>query len=77
MNKIIASIGLTNNSSLNIFEVNEDYGTITCGFNATTLDECEEYEIRYDNDEDDEFESPYIVINDIKYFTAEMIRTNI
>lgn len=78
---MIASIGLTNNSSLNIFSVSYDY--VVCGFNAQNTADCDTYEIQCALfDEDDEFSEngeyrAYILIDDIPYFIDEMIRTDI
>lgn len=82
---IIATVGLTNNSSFNIFEnTNSDY--ILGGINAQSINECNEYEIRYDyfneDDEiidsmeelsDDDFKA-YILVNDMIIFLDEMMR---
>lgn len=75
---MIASIGITNNSSLNIFSISTDY--VVCGFNASNIDECATYEIEYGLfDEDDEFaengeDRAFIMVNNIPYFIDEMIR---
>lgn len=84
MSKIIASVGICNTASLNIFNVSCDY--IVAGINAKTIEDCETYEIQgaffdedneiTDNPDHGEYK-PYIDVNGILYTVDEMMRIDL
>lgn len=52
MTKIIAGWGITNNSSFNVFSISSDF--VVGGYNATSIDDCESYEIQWNHFNDDD-----------------------